>query len=160
GPPIEADLIERGDRNAPGLLRERVIVHETELVRLPDPLTYDEGATLPCAGATAYNALTSAKLKAGDHVLVLGTGGVALFGAQLARAAGARVILVTRSAAKLERLPVEVDTAIASEAIPRWEDRVLELADGKGVEHVLEVGGQDTFSHSLAAAALGGQIAL
>ncbi|HEV8191522.1 MAG TPA: NAD(P)-dependent alcohol dehydrogenase, partial [Ktedonobacterales bacterium] len=138
-------------------------VRETELVKLPDTLTYAEGATLPCAAGTAWNALTSANLKAGDSVLILGTGGVALFGAQLARAAGAQVILVSRYAAKLERLrhlPPDVDAAIASEAIPQWEGRVLELTGGKGVYLVLEVGGQDTFAHSLAAAALGGQIAL
>jgi NADPH:quinone reductase-like Zn-dependent oxidoreductase len=163
GPPTEANLLQRGDRDAPGVLRDHVIVRETELVKLPNLLTYAEGATLPCAAGTAWNALTSANLQAGESILILGTGGVALFGAQLAKAVGAQVVLVSRSATKLERLrhlPFDIDAMIASEAVEQWEDRVLEFTEGKGVDLVLEVGGQDTFTHSLATAALGGQIAL
>lgn len=163
GQPTEAQLVQRGDRDAPGVLAERVIVRETELVQLPDQLTYEEGATLPCAAGTAWNALTSGHLTTSESVLILGTGGVALFGAQLAKASGAQVIVVSRSAAKLDRLrslPIDIDGAIASATLPQWESRVLELTNGRGVDHILEVGGQDTFAHSLAAAALGGQIAL
>lgn len=163
GPPTNANLIQRGDRDVPGVLCDHVVVHETELVPLPSHLSYEEGATLPCAGGTAWNALTSGRLRAGHMILVLGTGGVALFGAQFAKAAGARVILVSRSTAKrerLQRLPIDLDAMIASELIPQWEDRISDLTEGQGVNQVLEVGGQDTLSHSLAAAAVGGHIAL
>jgi NADPH:quinone reductase-like Zn-dependent oxidoreductase len=99
----------------------------------------------------------------GRTVLILGTGGVALFGAQLAKAAGAQVALVSRSTEKLDRLrrlPLAVDAMISSDATAQWEDRVLDLTGQAGADFVLETVGRDTLAHSLAAAALNGHVAL
>jgi NADPH:quinone reductase-like Zn-dependent oxidoreductase len=168
GPSTMEQLLQRGERGAPGVLRSYMAVHESELVRLPEELTYQEGATLPCAGGTAWNALaglvdSTSRETARSTVLILGTGGVALFGAQIAKAAGARVIVVSRSEEKLQRLrrlSLPVDAMIASDEGGRWEDRVLELTGRVGVDYILEVAGRETLAHSLAAAALNGHIAL
>jgi NADPH:quinone reductase-like Zn-dependent oxidoreductase len=168
GPASLEQLVQRGERGAPGVLRGYMAVHESELVRLPEELTYREGATLPCAGGTAWNALagmteSNSGQAARSTVLILGTGGVALFGAQIAKAAGAGVIVVSRSAEKLQRLrglSLPVDAMIASDEGERWEDRVLDLTGQVGVDYVLEVVCRETLSHSLAASAINGHISL
>ena len=146
-----------------GWLTEYRVVSEQALVALPDGLSYEHAATLPCAGVTAFTALTGPRPVTGaDTVLVQGTGGVSLFALQLARLLGARVIATTSSAAKAERL-----TALGADAVvdytehPEWGKQVLELTQGRGVDRVVEVGGPGTFGQSLLASGThGAEIAL
>lgn len=145
-----------------GVLAEYQVFDADGLVRLPDSLSFDEGATLPCAAVTAWNALYGCKpLRAGETVLALGTGGVSVFAIQFARAAGARVIATSSSDAKLEK----AKTLGAHETInyrthPEWERAVRRLTDGAGVDHVVEVGGTGTLPRSIASTKPGGHIGL
>ena len=145
-----------GDRD--GLLQELVVLSEEGLVEVPEHLTDEEAATLPTPGVTAWQALVvRGHLKAGDVVLVEGTGGVALFAMQFARLAGARVIVTSRSRAKLDR----ARAAGASEGVERkdgsdWIARVRDLTDGKGVDHVVNVVGD--LGASVACLRIGGLI--
>ncbi len=145
-----------------GLLAEKVALHEEGLVPIPDSLSYEEAATLPCAAVTAWNALiTQGRLKAGDTVLVQGTGGVSIFALQLARMAGARVIATSSSDEKLERaIAMGASEGINYKQTPNWGARARELTGGEGVDHVVEVGGAGTFNNSLDAARVGGQISM
>ncbi|MCK5273479.1 MAG: NAD(P)-dependent alcohol dehydrogenase, partial [Alphaproteobacteria bacterium] len=120
-----------------------------------------EAATLPCAALTAWNALAEiGQLKAGETVLLLGTGGVSIFALQFARMHGARVIITSSSDEKLERArAMGAHGTINYVATPDWAKRVLELTGGRGADHVLEVGGPGTMEQSIEAAAVGGQIA-
>ena len=145
-----------------GVLAEYAVFEQNGLVHLPAHLSFEEGATLPCAAVTAWNALYGGRpLIAGQSVLVLGTGGVSIFALQLAHAAGARVIATSSSDAKLTRA-----TALgASDGVnyrqqPEWQQAVLALTGGRGVDHVVEVGGPGTLPRSIEAARLGGQIHL
>ncbi|KAG9127693.1 hypothetical protein FRC07_010766 [Ceratobasidium sp. 392] len=134
------------------------------LIRIPSYLTYEEAATLPCAGVTAWASLfetaVARPLGSGSTVLVQGSGGVSVLGAQLAKVAGARVIATTSSAEKIETYKsiVGADDVVNYRETPGWSEEVLKLTDGKGVEHILEVGGQTTLSQSLKAAQVGGHI--
>ena len=130
---------------------------------MPGRLSYEEAACLPCAAVTAWHALFRAgrPIRAGDTVLVLGTGGVSIFALQFARAAGARVIATSSSDDKLER----VTTMGASDGInykrtPDWEKEVLRFTGGRGVDCVIEIGGGGTFARSLQALARGGKVCL
>ncbi len=145
-----------------GVLADSAVFPETGLVRVPDHLDFDEAATLPCAGVTAWAALfTRGRLQAGQTVLVQGTGGVALFGLQLATAAGARVIVTSSSDAKLERArALGAWGTINYRTHPDWDAEVLRLTDGRGADQILDLGGPDTFDRSLACVAAGGAIAL
>lgn len=144
----------------PGMLAEYVVLHEDIAVAAPASLSDIEASTLPIAGLTAWFALIeTGRTKPGQTVLVQGTGGVALFGLQIARAAGANVIVTSRSAAKLERAKklgawAVIDTA----ATPQWSDAALDLTGGRGVDHVLELIGGDNIAQSAAALASGGRI--
>ena len=145
-----------------GVLAEQVVLPQDGLVHLPRHLSYEEAATLPCAGVTAWHALVSrGVLKAGDTVLVQGTGGVSIVALQFALMTGARVIATSSSDEKLERVrklgPVE---GINYASTPDWDQRVLELTDGVGVDHVVEVGGAGTLERSFRAARVGGTISL
>jgi len=145
-----------------GVLAEYVLVDQEDLVHIPPHLSYEEAATLPCAAVTAWNALYGGNgLQPGDTVLVLGTGGVSVFAAQFAQAAGARVIATSSSTEKVARLrelgPVD---GINYRERPEWQDAVLELTSGRGADHVVEVGGAGTLSRSVAAVRIGGQVAL
>ncbi|TWC76459.1 NADPH:quinone reductase-like Zn-dependent oxidoreductase [Rhizobium sp. SJZ105] len=145
----------------PGMLSEYVTLHEGIAVRAPASLTDEEASTLPVAALTAWFALIkTGHLKAGQTVLVQGTGGVALFGLQFAQAFGARVIVTSRSTQKLERAKAfgafgVIDTL----AKPDWSVSALDLTEGRGVDHVLELIGGDNISQSAAALASGGRIA-
>ena len=144
-----------------GMLTEYAVLPEAALVAVPPHLSDEEAAALPCAGVTAWNALSggAAPLQSGDDVLVLGSGGVALAALQLAKAAGARVIATTSSAAKAERLrELGADAVIDHVATPQWSAEVRRLTGGAGVRHVIETGGS-TLAQSLKAVALGGEIA-
>ena len=145
-----------------GVLAEYQVFDADGLVRLPDHLSFEEGATLPCAAVTAWNSLYGAKpLKAGETVLALGTGGVSVFAIQLARAAGARVIATSSSDAKLERArALGAHNTINYRSHPEWEREVRRLTDGAGVDHVVEVGGTGTLPRSIASTRPGGHIGL
>src|SRR5207253_2405345 len=136
-----------------GMLAEYVVLHEDGVVSVPEHLTDEEAATLPCAAVTAWHALIAeGNLKAGDTVLVQGTGGVSLFALQFARLSGARVIATSSSDAKLERARVlGASDGINYKATPEWEEKARELTGGAGVDHVVEVGGAGTLAKSLRA---------
>ncbi len=146
----------------PGVLAEEVVFDETGLVRVPDSLSWMEGATLPCAALTAWDALVSTGgLQPGETVLIQGSGGVSIFALQFARALGARVIATTGTKAKEARL-LELGAAavINYREQPDWDKRVREETGGHGVNHVVEVGGAGTLGKSLGAVRGGGSIYL
>jgi NADPH:quinone reductase-like Zn-dependent oxidoreductase len=146
----------------PGMLAEYVTLHEENAVLSPVSLTDEEASTLPIAALTAWFALIeAAHLEWGDTVLVQGTGGVALFGLQFAKARGARVIVTSRSAEKLERAKGLGASAVINTSSTRdWSIPALELTEGRGVDHVLEIIGGDNIRHSAPALAMGGRISL
>jgi len=145
---------------ADGVLAERIVLSEEGVVPIPGHLTFEEAATLPCAAVTAWHALFArGGLTAGETVLTLGTGGVSLFAAQFARLAGARVIVTSGSEAKIERLrAMGITDVVNYRATPDWEKAVMELTDGQGADHVLELGGAGTFRKSLLALRVGGRL--
>jgi NADPH:quinone reductase-like Zn-dependent oxidoreductase len=145
----------------PGVLAEYVTLDERIAVAAPSTLTDEAASTLPVAALTAWFALVeTGHLQAGDTVLVQGTGGVALFGLQIARAFGARVIVTSRSAEKLERArAVGASSVIDTGATPEWSAAAIEQSGGLGVDHVLELLGGSNLRRSIAALASGGRIA-
>lgn len=144
-----------------GVLAEFALFRERGLVRVPDNLSFEEGATLPCAGLTAWHALRSGNLACGQSVLTLGTGGVSLFALQFARTSGGLVIATTGSEAKMERLrEMGAGYVINYKTEPEWEKMVLELTGRRGVDLVVEVGGAGTLGKSFKAVRLGGHISL
>ena len=145
-----------------GMLSEQVCLNAEGLVHIPDHLSFEEAATLPCAAVTAWNALfVSGGLKAGDSVLTLGTGGVSIFALQFARLAGARVIATSGSDAKLEKLrALGANDLINYKTAPEWDKPVRTLTGGTGVDHVVEVGGAGTLPLSVKSVRRGGHIAL
>lgn len=144
-----------------GMLVEYVALPEHCLVKLPDHLSYEEGATLPCAALTAWNSLTTGNLTSGQTLLTLGTGGVSVFAFQLAKAMGARVIITSGSDDKLQQAKdLGADEVINYRQYPEWQNEVLEITNGKGVDQVVEVGGAGTLERSLAATKLGGYIGI
>jgi NADPH:quinone reductase-like Zn-dependent oxidoreductase len=145
-----------------GVLAEHVLFHEEGLVHIPEHLSYEEAATLPCAAVTAWHALiTEGSLKPGDTVLVLGTGGVSIFALQFSKNAGARVIATSSSDQKLERVKeLGASDGINYKSVPDWDKKVWELTNKVGVDHVVEVGGAGTLAKSLRAVRMGGQISL
>jgi NADPH:quinone reductase-like Zn-dependent oxidoreductase len=145
-----------------GIAAEQVILHEDGVVKFPAHLTDEEAATLPCAAVTAWNALvTQGKLKAGDTVLIQGTGGVSIFALQFANLLGARVIATSSSNAKLERVKqMGASDGINYKETPAWEEKVKELTGGVGVDHIVEVGGAGTFNQSMKAVRIGGRVSL
>ena len=145
-----------------GWLAEYKVVAEESVVRLPDGISAEEGATLPCAATTAWTSLGGADpIQPGQTVLTLGTGGVSIFAVQLGRALGARVIATTSSEAKAERLrALGADHVINYRETPDWGDRARALAGGTGVDRVVETGGAGTIDQSLRAVAAGGVVAL
>jgi NADPH:quinone reductase-like Zn-dependent oxidoreductase len=145
-----------------GTLAEYLVLHEDGFVHIPKSLSFEEAATLPCAGVTAWNALYGERqLKPGDTVLTLGTGGVSLLALQIARAGGARVIVTSSSDEKLERAKtLGAEIAINYASTPEWGQAVLDLTDGRGADFVVELGGTGTLGQSMTAVAQGGTIVL
>ena len=143
-----------------GMLSEKVVLSEEGLVHIPEHLSFEEASTLPCAAVTAWNGLVEkGGLKAGETVLVQGTGGVSIFALQFAEMLGARAIATSSSDEKLERaLALGASDGINYKTTPEWDERTLELTGGRGVDHVVEVGGPDTFNGSLSAVRMGGGI--
>lgn len=150
-----------GGGQTDGVLAEYIVVDQAAVVAIPDHLSFVEAATLPCAGVTAWHALFErGQLQAGETVLVQGTGGVALFGLQLATARGARVIVTSSSDTKLGRATaLGAWNTINYKSQPDWAKAAMALTDGNGVDHILELGGPDTYDRSIAAIAPGGRIA-
>lgn len=148
---------------ADGVLAEFVVFHQNNAVLIPAHLSFEEGATLPCAGVTAWNALmVSGKcIQPGDTVLALGTGGVSIFALQFAKITGAKVIITSSSDEKLERArSLGADMCINYQEKPEWGQEVQQLTHGLGVECVVEVGGAGTFSKSMQSVAMAGKIAM
>ncbi|HET7503619.1 MAG TPA: NAD(P)-dependent alcohol dehydrogenase [Kofleriaceae bacterium] len=145
-----------------GMLAEEVVLPETAWVAMPARLSFEAAATLPCAGVTAYNALfEAAQLRAGDTVLLQGTGGVSMFGLQLAKASGARVVMTSSSPAKRERaIALGADHVIDYKADAAWGDSVRAWTGGRGADIVVEVGGPGTFDQSVAALRYGGTMSI
>jgi NADPH:quinone reductase-like Zn-dependent oxidoreductase len=149
-----------GGGSVDGMLREYAVLPESAVVHIPEHLSYEEAATLPCAAVTAWNALvTVGHVAAGQTVVVQGTGGVSIFGLQFARLAGARVIATTGSENKVARLrELGAAEVINYKTTPDWDKRVMELTGGEGADHILDVGGAGTLVHALQAIAPGGFI--
>jgi NADPH:quinone reductase-like Zn-dependent oxidoreductase/pimeloyl-ACP methyl ester carboxylesterase len=146
----------------PGVFADHVVLQQDGLVALPESWSYAEGACLPCAGVTAWAALnTLGQMQAGDHVLILGTGGVALFALQIAAAAGARPIILSSSDDKIARAKALGAVAgINYRDTPEWPEAVRKLTGGAGVQHVIELGGTGTLAKSVASLGLNGHLAL
>jgi NADPH:quinone reductase-like Zn-dependent oxidoreductase len=145
-----------------GMLSQYVTMSQEGFVSLPPSLSFEEGATLPCAGVTAYNGLfTRGRMQPGDYVLLEGTGGVSIFGLQFAVAAGAKPIITSSSDEKLQKAKAlgAVGT-VNYKTTPDWEVPVRALTGGGGVHQVLEVGGKDSISRSVKTLATGAHIAL
>jgi NADPH:quinone reductase-like Zn-dependent oxidoreductase len=146
-----------------GTLAEFLSLHEDGWVATPKSLSFEEAATLPCAGPTAWNALMLAgtRIKPGDTVLCLGTGGVSMFALQFARAAGARVIVTSSSDEKIERAKnLGASEGVNYKTHPEWEKEVLALTGGRGVDCVIENGGMGTLARSFECVGYCGKIAL
>ena len=145
-----------------GVLAEYVALHENGVVHVPDHLTDEEAATLPCAAVTAWHALiVSGQLKPGNTVLTLGTGGASVFALQFAKLVGARVIITSSSDAKLERSRcLGASDGINYLTTPDWDQAVWNLTHKVGVDHVVEVGGAGTLNRSLRAVRMGGHVSL
>lgn len=144
-----------------GTLAEYVTYKAAGAVHIPDHLNYEEAATLPCAAVTAWHALQKANLKAGDKVLLLGTGGVSMFGLQFAKAQGAHVIITSSSDEKLAKAKsLGADELINYKQHPEWSEQVMTLTNGQGVDTVLEIGGATTLLQSMASTRMGGTISL
>jgi NADPH:quinone reductase-like Zn-dependent oxidoreductase len=152
----------RGGGSVDGMLSEVVVAQEDSLVRIPDHLTWEEAATLPCAGVTAYRALfVDGGLKKNQFVLLEGTGGVSTFGLQFAAAAGARPIITSSSDEKLQRArQLGAAGTVNYRTNENWQREVRALTGDAGVSHVLEVGGRDTLPKALEALAFEGHVAL
>jgi NADPH:quinone reductase-like Zn-dependent oxidoreductase len=148
--------------SADGVLAEEIVVDEDSLFAVPEHLDDAQAATLTCAGVTAWNALfVEAKLQPGQSVLLLGTGGVSIWGLQLAKAAGLETIITSSSDEKLERAKaLGASATINYRTHPEWQEQVRKLTGGRGVDAVLEVGGKGTLQRSIDAAAMNGTIAI
>jgi NADPH:quinone reductase-like Zn-dependent oxidoreductase len=144
-----------------GVARDQVVLSENGVSKVPAGLTDEEVACLPCAGLTAWRALVEGGLKSGDTVLALGTGGVSIFALQFAKAAGATVIITSSSDEKLERArAMGADHTINYRTEPDWARAARKLTGGRGVDHVIEVGGAGTFQQSIQAIRVGGHVAV
>ena len=160
GPPHAGVGPALGAPPAKGMLAEYVTLPEHGVVPVAQSLSFEEAATLPCAGVTAWNALMEGAPPAGPGrwVAVLGTGGVSLLALQIAKAAGARVLATSSSDEKLARVKaMGADAVINYRTTPDWGAEAFRLTGG--IDHVVEVGGQGTLAQSMAAVGFGGEIA-
>jgi NADPH:quinone reductase-like Zn-dependent oxidoreductase len=145
-----------------GTLAELMLLDESGVVHPPEHLEDEEVASLPCAAVTAWSAMVvNGSVRAGETVLVQGTGGVAILALQLARLLGARVIVTSSSDEKLERaIELGAWAGINYKRQPNWGKEVRRLTGGEGVDHIIELGGAATLAESLSAIKIGGQISL
>jgi NADPH:quinone reductase-like Zn-dependent oxidoreductase len=162
GAPMDNGFVSVPGDGSDGYARELVVAKTSGFTRAPIGYTHAEAATLTCAGLTAWRALiVEGNLKAGDTVLVQGTGGVSIFALQFAKAMGAQVIATSSSDAKLERLKaLGADHVINYRTVPEWGETAHALTGGRGVDHVVEVGGPKTMPQSVVAARVGGHICM
>ena len=151
-----------GGGDLDGVLREYGAFHQNGLIWIPEHLSFEEAATLPCAAVTAWNALVHVgRLKASDTILTLGTGGVSIFAIQFAKMHGARVIATSSSDQKLARVrQLGADETINYNKTPDWDKEVLRLTGGVGVDQVVEVGGAGTLAKSVNAARVDGLVSV
>ncbi len=163
GGPISSDAMASAMGGAvDGVLAEYVVLNEFGLVAMPQHLTFEEASTLPCAALTAWHSLIEmGRLKAGETVLLLGTGGVSILALQFAMMSGAKVIITSSSDEKLTRAKaMGAWQTINYKANPDWEKIVLDMTGGIGVDHVVEVGGAGTIERSVEAVRVGGTIGM
>jgi NADPH:quinone reductase-like Zn-dependent oxidoreductase len=160
GPPTPAKVKGALGGDIDGMLAEYVLLKETGLVAIPDHLSFEEAATLPCAAVTAWRALASADLQPNSTVLIQGTGGVSIFALQFAKFKGLRVLGISSSDAKLQRAgSLGLDKGLDYGETSEWDRWVMEQTNGEGVDLVVEVGGVGTLPRSLRAVKMGGVIA-
>ncbi|HEY2069067.1 MAG TPA: NAD(P)-dependent alcohol dehydrogenase [Rhizomicrobium sp.] len=164
---FEGDTIHDGFAGVPGdgadgFARERVTAPATSFTHAPKGWNAAEAATITCAGVTAWRGLVAdGALKGGETVLVQGTGGVSIYGLQIAKAYGCTVIATSSSDEKLARLKaLGADHLINYKSEPEWGTAALKLTGGRGVDHILEIGGAGTLPQSITATRNGGHIAL
>lgn len=145
-----------------GSAREFMVAPEGAFTHAPKGLSHAEAATLACAGLTAWRALVGeGGIKAGDIVLVQGTGGVSVFALQFAKAMGATVVATSSSEAKLKRLgALGAEYLINYSKEPKWGSVARALTGGRGVDHVVDIGGPGTLPQSISACRVGGHIAM
>ncbi|MFK7964822.1 MAG: NAD(P)-dependent alcohol dehydrogenase [Burkholderiaceae bacterium] len=145
-----------------GVLGRKVMLNERGVVKIPDAMSYEQAATLPCAALTAWRAIVEeGQVKPGDTVLLLGTGGVSIFALQFVNMLGARAIITSSSPEKLRRArQMGAWQTINYRDKPEWEQEVLKMTDGQGVDLVVEVGGAGTIAKSVAATRVAGKVAL
>jgi len=162
GEPTQANWASTLGYPLQGLLAEYAVLPEEGLVRVPEHLTDEEAAALPCAGVTAWHAVVEeGRVHAGDTVVVQGTGGVSLFALQFAKLHGAKVIITSSSDDKLERAKsLGADYGINYKLTPDWDKAVLEQTNGRGADHILELGGAATLNRSISALKVGGRISI
>ncbi len=162
GQPQPGPRVALGAPPADGVLAEYAVFGEQDAVTVPPQLSFEAASTLPCAGVTAWHALMAiGQVQPGHAVLVLGTGGVSMFALQFARLAGARVLVTSSSDEKLARArKLGAAAGINYRSTPAWEQEVLRLTEGRGVDCIVEVGGGGTLGRSIQAIGLGGKIAL
>jgi NADPH:quinone reductase-like Zn-dependent oxidoreductase len=160
---ISAERVQRAlGGSAQGVLAEYAVLDDDGVVRLPDHLSFEDGASLPCAAVTAWQALAvHGQIKPGETVLVQGTGGVSIFALQFARMMGAQVIVTSSNDEKLARAKsLGAMHGINYKARQDWDKAVLEFTNGRGVDHVVEVGGAGTLERSLGSVCLGGRVSV
>jgi NADPH:quinone reductase-like Zn-dependent oxidoreductase len=162
GAPSETSVARALGGSMGGVLAEEVVLPESAWVPMPANLSYIEGATLTCAGVTAWHALFGLDpLRPGATVALLGTGGVSIWALQLAKAAGLRVIITSSDEGKLERArSLGADATVNYRSTPEWSAAISELTAGNGVDRVLDVGGADTVAQSIEALSMGGSVAI
>jgi NADPH:quinone reductase-like Zn-dependent oxidoreductase len=159
GPPTPEKIKGALGGDIDGMLAEYVVLHENGVVAIPDHLSVQEAATLPCAAVTAWNALQACELKPGSTVLIQGTGGVSIFALQFARMRGAKVLGISGSDEKLQHAyDLGLDAGLNYNDVPEWDRWAVEQT-GEGVDLVVEVGGLGTLPRSLRAIRMGGAIA-
>ncbi len=143
-----------------GMLAEVVVFPAHSLIKIPAHFSFEEAATLPCAGLTAWCGLQRSAFTAGDSVLLQGTGGVSIWGLQIAVASGGSAIITSSSDEKLLRArEMGASHGINYKNTPDWEQEVWKITEKRGVDHILEVGGPKTLEKSLQSVASGGHIA-
>ncbi len=159
--PFAFDLAPQMGGSLDGMLTEHAVLEDEALVPIPDHLSFEEAATLPCAAVTAWNALMGGRKPVpGESVLIIGTGGVALFALQFAKLSGLQAVIVTTRPAYADRLKaLGADAVIDAKARPEWHVEVRAQTGGRGVDHVIESGSGQTMERSLKSVAVQGQVA-